>query len=186
MDKYQKYFEMLVERNEHVNLTAITNKIDVFTIHFEDSKAGAALLKNGSSVLDVGSGAGFPGMALAIERPDCKITLLEGRGKKCDFLKEVVTELGLSNVEIINGRAEELKSNGFDFVVSRAVARLPKLLKFCAPHVKRGGEILAWKTDIAEVAEAKREIKKFGLKFLGGLDYQVADAKRIIFRFLKE
>ena len=174
-----------MDYNSRVNLTAITERDAVFALHFDDSRAVANEFLGGKSVVDVGSGAGFPGLVIAIERPDLRVTLLEGRGKRCGFLRLVVGELGLENVVVENGRAEEWKGEKFDYAVARAVARLPKLMKFCVPLVKSGGEFWAWKTTEDEILEADREVKKFGLTFLGGVDYVVGGAKRVVLRFLR-
>ena len=184
---YKKYFDLLREWNEKFNLTAILEESAVETLHFEDSKAGASLLNNNASVLDIGSGAGFPGMVLAIERPDCRFALLEATAKKCGFLKEVVKTLGLVNVEIANARAEDYAATSriFDVVTARAVAGLPKLLKWAAPFVKQGGLFLAWKTDDAELKSAEPFIKKFKFEYVGKNKYIVAGRNRVILKFCK-
>ena len=145
------YNDMLVERNEVMNLTALTEPRDVALKHFADS---LMLLKycdvpEGASVIDVGTGAGFPGMVLAIARPDLSVTLLDSLQKRLYFLDEVGESLGLSNIHTVHSRAEdgahtELRES-FDLAVARAVAPLNVLCEYCVPYVKLGGRFFAMK-----------------------------------------
>ena len=139
------YYELLVSENEKMNLTSITEYEDVVWKHFLDSSFLILddIWKNSDSakVLDVGTGAGFPGMVLAILNPDKKFVLLDSLNKRIDFLQKVIEELSLKNVETFHGRAEtfgrkEEFRNQFDFVVSRAGAELPVLMEYCIPFVK--------------------------------------------------
>ena len=131
MDKtavYERYFELLVEANKKFNLTAIVERDAVFSLHFKDSAAAAHLLFPGARVLDIGSGAGFPGMVLAIERPDCEFVLMEATGKKCVFLQQTATVLGLNNVQVVHARAELLRAGNMTAGRQRGAAPLANLL----------------------------------------------------------
>lgn len=154
--KFDKYREMLVEWNNKFNLTSITDKAEVELKHFIDSLAGLSFI-NGS-VLDVGSGAGFPSLPLAIIRQDCKFTLADATGKKITFLNEVIQELELTNARTIHIRAEDLpKDEYYDCVVARAVAPLNVLAEYCIPFLKIGGEFIAYKAyDIDEELNASK------------------------------
>lgn len=139
----EKYYEMLIEWNQKINLTAITNKKDVYLKHFYDSLTVNKVidLKNEESLCDIGTGAGFPGLVLKICFPHLKLTLVDSLNKRLVFLKEVVKTLNLHDVEIIHARAEEYAKNNrekFDIVTARAVAPLNILLEYCIPLVKTG------------------------------------------------
>lgn len=153
LDQLGRYCDLLLEKNQVMNLTAVTEPAQVVRRHFLDS---AALLPTralqGKTVVDVGTGAGFPGLVLAILDPSAHITLLDSQGKRLDWLAEVVGELGLDNVTILQGRAEELgldkeQRERYDTAVSRAVAALPVLAELCLPLVKPGGLFLAMKSN---------------------------------------
>lgn len=167
--QFERYFELLVEWNEKINLTAITEKSEVFLKHFVDS-ATCLLNENISGkVIDVGTGAGFPGMVLKILKPEIKLTLLDSLNKRIEFLKLIAAELGLEDITFIHSRAEDggqdknLREQ-YDFVVSRAVANLSTLSEYCLPFVKVGGYFLAMKgPDIREeVDSAKNAVSKLG------------------------
>ena len=151
LDKLERYAALLVEWNEKMNLTAITDPVGIAVKHFADSLAAVSLLpeKSGISVIDVGTGAGFPGIPFAIARPDIRLTLLDSLNKRLLFLEEVCRELDIP-VQRIHARAEEggRKSElreQFDVATARAVAGLPVLLEYCLPFVKKGGCFLALK-----------------------------------------
>ena len=168
--KHQKefdfYSEFLLSYNQKVNLTAITEEKEVRYKHFLDSLMGEFLLKEGDTVADVGAGAGFPSLPLAIVRQDVRFVLFESIGKKCEFLRLIVNELHLSNVEVYNMRAEEAARGefreAFSVCVARAVARMNSLTEYCLPLVKQGGKMIAYKSDEAEIEEAKRAISLLG------------------------
>ena len=149
-DKLARYAELLLEKNKVMNLTAITEAKDVATLHLLDCAALAAQLDlSGKRVIDVGTGAGFPGMVLAILTPDARFTLLDSLGKRVDFLKEVQTDLGLKNVTCVHARAEEFAAQHreqFDLAASRAVAQLNVLSELTLPLVKVGGQFAAMKS----------------------------------------
>ena len=171
MEQYNRYFELLVEWNEKINLTAITEPKEVAIKHMIDSITAydENLFTDGATVIDVGTGAGFPGLPLKIFCPEIKLTLMDSLNKRIKFLQTVVEELGLKDVECVHARAEEGARNKkyreyFDIAVSRAVARLPILCEYCLPFVKKGGHFIALKgmqyNDEAD--EAAKAIKVMG------------------------
>ena len=152
MAQYNRYFELLVEWNEKINLTAITEPKEVAIKHIIDSITAydKKIFQKGTTVIDVGTGAGFPGLPLKIFCPEIKMTLMDSLNKRIKFLQTVVEELGLKDVECVHARAEEGARNkkyreSFDIAVSRAVARLPILCEYCLPFVKKGGHFIALK-----------------------------------------
>ena len=174
IEPLEAFSRMLLEKNQVMNLTAITEPRDVAALHLLDSLAGVAGLEAGT-VVDVGTGAGFPGVPLAIARPSVRVTLLDSLGKRVDFLRESCRELGLENVECVHGRAEEFageRRERFDLAVSRAVAALPMLCELCLPLVKVGGAFWAMKSvDTEEEISAS----KAAIKLLGGHIQTVSD-----------
>ena len=169
-EQFSRFFALLSQYNARFNLTAITEENEVYEKHFLDSVLGEALFPKNAHVLEVGSGAGFPSLPLKICRDDLSFTLVESTGKKCEFLKTAVRELSLSNVTVLNGRAEELAKDPlyrekYDICCARAVARLNTLAEYCLPFVKVGGAMIAYKADAdEEVKEAKNAIEKLGGK----------------------
>ena len=163
------FAELVLERNQVMNLTAITEPKDVAALHLLDSLELAALAGlEAGRLVDVGCGAGFPGVPTAIARPGLQVTLLDSLGKRVDFLREACGKLGLENVECIHQRAEEFagaRREAFDFAVSRAVAALQVLCELCLPLVKVGGKMLAMKS-----ANSDEEIQGAGhaAEVLGG------------------
>ena len=164
-----KYAELLLRRNEDMNLTGADSKEKIVSRHILDSLALARLLPETGTVVDVGSGAGFPGLPLAIALPGLTVTLLDAREKRVDFLREAAETLGVKNVRCVYGRAEELAleepwRDCFDAALSRAVARMAMLTELCLPLVKPGGTFYAMKAAACgdEVAEAASAIEKLG------------------------
>ena len=180
-DKLARYAELLLEKNKVMNLTAITAPRDVATLHLLDCAALAAQLDlSGKRVIDVGTGAGFPGMVLAILTPDARFTLLDSLGKRVDFLKEVQTDLGLKNVTCVHARAEEFAAGHrerFDIATSRAVAQLNVLSELTLPLVKVGGLFAAMKSTSTdeEIAAARSAIAQLGGQLAGCTDYPVPE-----------
>ena len=181
INQFDKYFQLLIEWNEKINLTAITEPKEVAIKHMIDSLTcwDDGRFMGDISVIDVGTGAGFPGIPLKIFKPGIKLTLLDSLNKRINFLQTVVDELGLQNVECIHARAEEGARNkklreSFDLVVSRAVARLPVLAEYCLPFVKKNGTFAALKgMKFAEEAEAAKK----ALSILGGGKAECVEVK---------
>ena len=174
-----RYASALEEKNKVMNLTAITDPMDVARLHFLDS---AALLKildfSDKAVVDVGTGAGFPGLPIRILDDSVKMTLLDSLGKRVTFLQEVCDDLGLNNVHCVHQRAEEFAAEhreSFDVAVSRAVASLPVLAELCLPLVKVGGTFLAMKSVDSgeELDAAARAVQLLGGRITGSKDYVI-------------
>jgi len=175
----EQFSALLVEKNKVMNLTGITEPREVATLHLLDSLSLVPMADlAGKAVVDVGTGAGFPGVPLAIALPTSRVTLLDSLNKRIEFLKESCAAIGLANVECVHGRAEEFAADrreSYDFAVSRAVANLPMLCELCLPLVKVGGEFLAMKSSHTEeeIAEAKTAIAKLGGKIVAVADYTI-------------
>ncbi|MEG1509302.1 MAG: 16S rRNA (guanine(527)-N(7))-methyltransferase RsmG [Clostridia bacterium] len=151
--KFEQFFELLIEWNSKFNLTTITEKDEVIIKHFADSLYGVNFLPQNAFVCDIGAGAGFPSIPLAIVRPDLNFVLVDSLNKRVNFLNEAVEKLGLTNCKSVHSRAEDLKENyfeAFDVVVSRAVAYLPTLLEYCVPYIKVNGFCLFYKAQNIE------------------------------------
>lgn len=170
--QFDTYYKMLIEWNEKINLTAITEFEEVLKKHFLDSiSIGRILGQNEKiSILDIGTGAGFPGIPIKIAFPEVEITLMDSLNKRINFLNEVIKELSLNGITAIHGRAEDfakkdLLREKFDFVVSRAVANLSSLSEFCLPYVKVGGKFISYKSE-----KAKEELiaSENAISVLGG------------------
>ncbi len=176
---FSEYRRLLLEWNEKINLTAITSQEEIVLKHFADSLTVLSVIENeNSSLIDVGTGAGFPSMPLKIMRPSLKLTLLDSVNKKLNFLRELTEKLELSEVSFFHGRAEDAAQEvahrqAYDFAVSRAVSQLNVLSEYCLPLVKLGGKFVSMKgADAnAEIADAKKAIKT-----LGG---EISDVKQV-------
>ena len=188
-DKYQKfmlYKDLLKEWNEKINLTAITEDEEIVKKHFIDCiKAFKAdEFKKAKTVIDVGTGAGFPGLPIAIMREDVEVTLLDSLNKRINFLNEVVNKLGLKNVKTIHSRAEdgarkkELREN-FDIATSRAVANMTVLSEFCLPFVKVGGSFVALKGPLVEeeLNQSRNAIGTLGGKLQDVIKVDIEDTE---------
>lgn len=181
VDQFLTFENLLIEWNKHMNLTGITESEMIYDKHFADSLTCILSNKihNDSKIIDVGTGAGFPGMPLKIYQPDMSVTLLDSLNKRIRFLKEVAKETGLDNIEFLHGRAEDYGQDPdyrekYDIVVSRAVADLPVLLEFCSPFIKTGGYFIAQKGKKyeEEISSAKHAFEVLNL--------QVEEIKKVV------
>ena len=183
--KFEKYYELLVFYNKQFNITTITEKREVYVKHFIDSILGVDKLC-GKTLIDVGSGGGFPAIPNKIMKDDLSVTLLEATGKKCTFLQTVINELGLKNIRVINDRAETLAKNpeyreSFDICTARAVARLNTLCEYCMPFVKKGGIFVSYKANAQEeIIESENAVKVLGGKIKEVYTYNLEDANRTL------
>ncbi len=168
-EKFEKYTELLTYYNSFMNLTAIKEKDEIYIKHYLDSLLGAGFIEKNSTVIDVGSGAGFPAVPLKIYRPDLKITMLDSLNKRVNFLENVVKQLGLTEINAVHLRAEDAGKGEYrekyDYAVARAVADMSVLSEYTLPFIKIGGKLVAYK------GEAEEELKRAenALKILGGI-----------------
>ena len=174
IEQFKIYFNYLIEVNEHVNLTRITEEDEVYLKHFYDSITPlftfGDVFKDGATLCDVGAGAGFPSIPLKILQPELKITIVDSLAKRLTFLKNLITKLDLKDVELVHGRAEDVGQNKlyrekFDLVTARAVARMSVLSEYCLPLVKKDGYFIALK---GPKAEDELDDGQKALELLGG------------------
>ncbi len=185
IEQFLTYYEMLVEWNEFMNLTAITEYDEVMKKHFIDSVSliKAYDVSKKVSVIDIGTGAGFPGLALKIAYPNLKVTLLDSLNKRIKFLDEVIMKLGLTDIDTIHGRAEDFAKpeklrEKYDLCVSRAVANMSTLSEFCLPFVKVGGKFISYKSEkiIEEMETAGKAISILGGKVESQVEFTLPDS----------
>jgi|SRR3712207_579548 len=182
--RFETYREILVDFNKHMNLTGITEQRQVYIKHFLDS---VAIFKYGYfsgklSVIDVGTGAGFPGLPLKIANPDIELTLLDSLNKRINFLKEVGDSIGFYDIDYVHGRAEDIGQNNlyrekFDIATARAVANLPILLELCVPFVRIGGFFICLKGPnvVKELEESENAINTLGVKLVEHIEVDLPD-----------
>lgn len=171
LNQFHEYMNLLLEWNEKINLTAITDPNEVILKHFMDSLTINKYIKENSTLADVGTGAGFPGIPLKILRPDLKITLVDSLNKRINFLNEVINKLNLVNIETVHSRIEDFGKDkkyreSFDFVTARAVANLAVLSEYLLPIAKVGGQCVCMKGSSVEeeLSNGKNAIKVLGGK----------------------
>ncbi|MDN4608899.1 16S rRNA (guanine(527)-N(7))-methyltransferase RsmG [Sporosarcina highlanderae] len=196
VQQFNTYFKMLVEWNEKMNLTAITDAPSVYLKHFFDSITAAFYtdLSGNKSICDVGAGAGFPSIPLKICFPELSVTIVDSLNKRITFLNELSKELNLNNVNFVHSRAEEFGQNPkyreqFDIVTARAVARLSVLSELCIPLVKEGGIFISMKGAAGEeeLIDAKKALSILGAEILDKYSFNlpVEESERNIFVFRK-
>ncbi|MBP5427203.1 MAG: 16S rRNA (guanine(527)-N(7))-methyltransferase RsmG [Clostridiales bacterium] len=187
--KFKLYKDLLKEWNERVNLTSILEDEDIAIKHFVDSMSICRYIKkSGATLIDVGTGAGFPSLPIKIVNKDTHVTLLDSLEKRTKFLNEVVVKLHLDDVDVVHGRAEDIGREDryrekFDYACARAVAALPVLLEYCLPFVKTGGLFIAMKgSNVDEVSVSKNALDKLGGKIVDVVEFCLpnSDYKRNI------
>lgn len=188
------YYELLIEYNKVMNLTGITEKEQVYLKHFYDSLTISKILnlKEEESLCDIGTGAGFPGLVIKILYPHLKVTLVDSLNKRIEFLKKVITELNLKNIEAIHDRAEEFarkNTQKYDVVTSRAVAPLNILLEYAIPLLKLEKNFISYKGNISrEIIESENALKQLNCKIDKTIEFQLPneESNRTIIKIKKE
>ena len=180
LNKFELYYNKLIEVNSYMNLTAITEHDQVYLKHFYDSLTITKAIKGDNyNILDVGAGAGFPSVPLAIVKPNINVTIIDSLNKRINFLNDLTKYIGIYNVLAIHARAEEFiknKRESYDYVTARAVARLNVLAELCMPYVKVGGYFIALKgNDKEEIDEASNAIKVLGGKIEEIINFNLPD-----------
>ena len=184
LEQFRMFYENLAKWNQVINLTAITEAEDVYTKHFLDSLSIVGLIGAGSfeklSVADIGTGAGFPGLHVAIAFPETQVTLVDSLKKRVSFLEDTIKLLGLENVRAVHARAEdfariEVEREKYDIVCSRAVARLNILAEYCIPLVRKGGYFIAYKSErlTEEIEDGKKAVSILGGRMEQVISFQL-------------
>lgn len=184
LEQFQIFYDYMIEMNQVMNLTSITEEDEVILKHFYDSMSVVKYydFNQGENVIDVGTGAGFPGIPLAILLPGIQFTLMDSLNKRITFLKDVVEKCELKNVECIHSRAEELAKDEkyrekYDICVSRAVANLSILLEYCIPFIKKGGKFISYKSISSEeeLSASKNAQNKLCCKLKNNISFELPD-----------
>ena len=194
IDKFFLYKKLLLEWNEKINLTAITDEKEILIKHFIDSLTIEKYIPQNAKIIDVGTGAGFPGIPLKIVRPDIEVVLLDSLNKRINFLNEIIRECQLDKITTIHGRAEEIANKleyreKFDISTARAVANISTLLELCTPFLKVGGSFVCMKADaVEEMKNAKNALEILGMKAekIEHIILPNIDATRTIILYKKE
>lgn len=190
-EQYQKYLDLIIKWTKSADLTATSDPDEIKNKHFEDSKAVVPFVSDAKTLIDIGAGAGFPGIPIKIECPKIVVTLLDSMRKKINFLRHVIFELNLSGIEALNGRAEDpefFRSHGpFEVVISRATWPLNLFLEIADPYYTQDGRLIAMKGPRVkdELKEAKPIIEKYGLALENTHSYKLARGEErhlLIFR----
>jgi len=171
VEGYLFYIDQLKKWNSKINLTSLTGDLEIVAKHFVDSLTAAPYAQGAQRVLDIGAGAGFPGLPLKIMSPAMELVLLEASQKKCFFLRHIIRGLELEGVEVVHGRAEERDTQGqyaerFDLVLSRAVADLPTSLQLALPYPKKGGFIVGMRGKKGEQEQGETDWEHWGLRLI--------------------
>jgi len=194
LNQFNRYYELLIEWNEKINLTSIIEKKDVYLKHFYDSATIVKVidLEKEKSLCDIGTGAGFPGIVLKILFPNLKVTLIDALEKRIKFLDVVINELNLKEIETIHARSEEYGVTNrelYDVVTARAVASLPVLMEYCVPLVKTGKYFIPMKANISqEIILSENAIKQLNIKNIKKEEFFLPyeNSNRTIILYLKE
>lgn len=191
LQEFSDYKSLLLEYNEKFNLTAITDEEEIIVKHFIDSVLAGKFIDNGASIVDIGSGAGFPAIPLKILNPSLKFTLLDAINKRVVFLIAVVEKLQLTDMECLHKRAEEqaLENRGmYDYAVARAVSKLSTLAEYALPLLKTGGKLIAYKGDNpeGEVEEAKKALSILGGQVVSIEKFLLAGSQKRSFIIVKK
>ena len=193
LNQLEKYYQILIEENEKINLTAITKKEDVYLKHYYDSLTLNKIvnLEKINTMCDIGTGAGFPGIVIKILFPNIKVTLVDSLNKRIEFLKKVINELELENIEAIHSRIEEYgikNREKFDLVTARAVASLNILLEYSIPLVQINGYFVAMKSNVEEeIKNIDRAIKELNTQIKDKIEFNlpIEESKRTLIKFIK-
>lgn len=186
IDKFDRFCEILLRENANFNLTAIKTPAEVRLKHFVDSLMAVEFIKDGAKLIDIGSGAGLPGLALAIAKPELSILSVEATGKKAKFQQTIIDELDIKNAKVIHERAEALSHDktyreAFDIAAGRAVANMAVLAELALPFVKVGGKMIAWKSAKAgdEIEDSGKAIEVLGGKLIDGKNYSLTGQENL-------